>query len=424
MNSKGTLYILIGLLIAAVLSSIGTVVYHFSTSNYKTEAALSTTVDDAISIDAVFIRDETVITTNRNGVISYEVDDASKLGINSVIANVYQTDADVDLEKRIAALEKKVDMLKNVQNPGTSLSARPSNMASKISDIYRNMLHNREKGNISDIVSEKDNLLSLFTTYQLLTDDTADFTGAIASINNTITDLESKQNPAIETIKSNISGYFISYTDGYEKELKTDIIDTITEDQINAVTDSGAVESAGVIGKIAKGYKWYAVGVTDMNEDEIQKYTTGSSVTIKFSSTNLTAEAQIESVRDASDGKKIIVVSSEDFDKEFVQHRKEKIKLVKAEYTGIKVPISDLRSNDEVVITETDENGNEQVIYDKNNPPTGVYILNGNESEYKLVDIIYRNEKEGYVISALTDDNRYVNLYDSIITEGVGYNGS
>ena len=135
MNSKGTLYILIGLLIAAVLSSIGTVVYHFSTSNYKTEAALSTTVDDAISIDAVFIRDETVITTNRNGVISYEVDDASKLGINSVIANVYQTDADVDLEKRIAALEKKVDMLKNVQNPGTSLSAQPSNMASKISDI-------------------------------------------------------------------------------------------------------------------------------------------------------------------------------------------------------------------------------------------------------------------------------------------------
>ena len=117
-------------------------------------------------------------------------------------------------------------------------------------------------------------------------------------------------------------------------------------------------------------------------------------------------------------------MSSEDFDKEFVQHRKEKIKLVKAEYTGIKVPISDLRSNDEVVITETDENGNEQVIYDKNNPPTGVYILNGNESEYKLVDIIYRNEKEGYVISALTDDNRYVNLYDSIITEGVGYNGS
>lgn len=423
MDSKGPLYILIGLLIVTVLSSIGTVIYHFGDEGYKTETALSTVVEDSVSMDAVFVRDETVVKTNKNGVISYEVDDASKLGKNSAIATIYQTDSDLDIQKKIDTLESKLKLLESVQNPGTSLSAQPSNMASKISDTYRDILHSRESGDISGVISEKNNLLTLFSTYQLLTGGTSDFADTISQINSSISELQLSQNDPLETITSDESGYFISYIDGYENDIDTSVLDTITEEQINNITDSGAIEQQGVIGKIVSGYKWYAVGAIALNEEEIQKYSEGSSVIIKFSSTNIVADAEIESVRDAGDGKKIIVVSSENFDKEFVQHRKEKIQIVKAEYKGIKIPTENLRSNDEV-ITETDENGEAYTVYDKNNPSTGVYILNGNEAEYKLVDIIYRNDKEGYVISALTEDSRYVKLYDSIITEGVGYNGS
>jgi putative membrane fusion protein len=410
-----TVYVLVALLVISIFSTVGTVVYHFGNHDYKTETAILTTVSDSMTVDAVFMRDETVITSNEEGVISYNVSDASKLSQGSVIATIYQTDEDVDIESKINKLEEKVKLLEAVQNPGTSLSAQPSYISEKITDTYRTLLHNREQSDIADVLASRSELTQFFATYQILTDDSADFAKTIISLNAQIAELKAKQNDPVATIKSDKSAYFIGYADGYEQDFSTDRIDAVTPDEIRAVNDTGAIDDSNIVGKLVDGYKWYAAAVIDNSDGSFAE---GDSITIRFSSTAKEAAATVERIRNYDDTTTVIVVSSEDFDSDFVQHRKDKIQLVKDEITGIKIPRTAIRFGD-YETTETDESGNEQTTVEN---VKGVYVLNGEEYEFKPIEILY--ETDEYAICKSSSESGYLSLYDSVITEGVNSNGT
>lgn len=410
-----TVRVLIAMLIVSVLSTFGTIIYHFSNSGYKTETAVTSTVSDSVSVDAVFIRDESILTKDIDGVISYSVDDAAKLGIGSTIAKIFESEEDVDIQSEIDILTKKVKLLKSVENPGTSLSAQPSNISDKITDSYKTIIFSRERSNVSDILAGSSELSSLFNTYKILTDSSVDFSAEIASYNAKIAELKSKQNPPLSVIESDRSAYFIGYADGYESSLTTENIELLTEDDIYSVNDSGPVKDGKIVGKLVSGYKWYAVGIIKSSDCVFQA---GDEIKLRFSSTTKEAAAMVESIRDMGNGNVMISVSCEDFDSDFVQHRKENIQLIKGEYTGIKVSKSELRFNN-VEVSETDESGNE---YTTEENVSGVYILNGNEVEFRRLNIIF--ETSDYVISGISSDENYLKLYDSIITEGVNANGN
>ena len=97
-----------------------------------------------------------------------------------------------------------------------------------------------------------------------------------------------------------------------------------------------------------------------------------------------------------------------------VQHRCELVELIKGEYSGLKVPREAIRFVD---LDEElyDEKGNksEGIVNTK-----GVYILKGEQVDFKKIDVIY--EGSDYVLSAEhTGDSDYLSLYDDIIIEGV-----
>ena len=79
-------HILLVVLSASVLATVGTIFYHMVDTNYKTETAIYAQADQALSFRGVYIRDESVLTYDGDGAIRYAVNNVAS-SANSMITN-------------------------------------------------------------------------------------------------------------------------------------------------------------------------------------------------------------------------------------------------------------------------------------------------------------------------------------------------
>ncbi len=392
------------------------IIYNFDNMESDTVTALMTEASASTSIKGVFIRNETVVTYSGSGVLSYSVPDGGRLGLGSVIAQVYDTDEQIKINREIESLTEELDTLNKIQNPGTVESAQPASLSSNIEEVYRNIIYNRDTGDYDSIKSNTEDFLVYLSTYQIITDEDADFTTRISEINTRLAELQSSTVAPIETITADRSAYFVSCCDGYEDILTKENIDNLTVDLLNSVTDN-TQETEGVVGKLIDGYEWYLAGVVNNSKKE---YAIGDSVYLKFESLSEEVKAEIIDLRDEGyASESIIILSCDQFDETLVQHRAENVDLIKGEYTGLKVPREAIRfvsMEEKVVDEETGITSTVTVGY------KGVYIEEGEQAEFRKIDVIY--EGSDYVLSAVhNDDSDYLALYDDIMIEGVDSDG-
>lgn len=392
------------------------IIYNSGNRESDIVTALMTEASASTSIKGVFIRDETVVTYSGSGVLSYSVPDGGRLGLGSVIAQVYDTDEQIKINREIESLTEELDTLNKIQNPGTVESAQPASLSSNIEEVYRNIIYNRDTGDYDSIKSNTEDFLVYLSTYQIITDEDVDFTTRISEINTRLAELQSSTVAPIETITADRSAYFVSCCDGYEDILTKENIDNLTVDLLNSVTDN-TQETEGVVGKLIDGYEWYLAGVVNNSKKE---YAIGDSVYLKFESLSEEVKAEIIDLRDEEyASESIIILSCDQFDETLVQHRAENVDLIKGEYTGLKVPREAIRfvsMEEEVVDEETGITSTVTVSY------KGVYIEEGEQAEFRKIDVIY--EGSDYVLSAVhNDDSDYLALYDDIMIEGVDSDG-
>lgn len=390
------LFILLSLFIlAAVTSQIYTAVKE----QYKTETAVIFSSADKVSFKGVYIRDESVIKKSYRGVLSYPSSDGSKVANGSVVAYVYDSEADIETNRRIKSLEDEIDLLKAAQNPGTVLTAQPEFISSLISEQYQAVATRLAKKDISDIKSHRDDLLTLMSIYQISVNQEEGYDDRINMLAAEIADLKKVQNPYKYTVTSPDAGYFVSYTDGYEDVLKTDNTESITADVIKDVIENERTmrenRSKSEIGKLVKGYNWKIAGIID-NSNSV--YNPGDAVSLRFASTPDTVNAVIEMLEPTDDPQEwVMILRCDEMTFDLVRKRVERVEMTLNDFEGIKVPRSALRFN-------------------KNNEK-GCYVLWGQRVLFKKVDIIF--EDEDYILSDITSDENYICVYDDIIIEGV-----
>ncbi len=396
------------ILILIVLCSI---VYNFNNKRMATETALMSNAVSSKDFKGVFIRDEKMITFSGNGVLSYNVADGGKVGNNTIIAEVYPDDEQIGRNREIQHLEKELDILKKIQNPGTLESAQPASLSENIGESYRSLIYNRDMHNYNELRDEMENLVVYMSTYQIITKSVSGFEQQIVDINNQLAELKKASVNSTEIIKSDESAYFVSYCDGYESELSPDKLDEITIDDINSISDRRSNENT-IVGKMIDGYSWYLAGIVDNSNKE---YAVGNNVQIKFDSSDENFNAVITDVRDEGDPQQsIIIMQCNQFNYDLVQHRAENAKLIKGEYNGLKVPRDSIRFDD---IEEDVYDDNGEKVGTKTTNYKGVRILKGEQIVFKKIDVIY--EGSDYVLSKVHDDDSgYLALYDDIITEG------
>lgn len=390
--------ILVYLICVFILFTVLSQVFSFFDNDYKTETAILYSSAEKVTFNGVYVRDETVVTNNTTGVLSYPNTDGSKIAKGSVIAYVYKSDNNIYVNHKINRLKEEVVLLEKEQNPGTTDVARPEFIAELIEEKYQTVTSMIARNDLEGLAAERKNLQSLMGIYQIAINNETDYNDRIDMLNKQISEYEKQQTNPVDIVKASDSGYFISYVDGYESLLNPQKISDIDVDLINEIIKNNgsntAVVSPKAVGKMVDGYKWKLVGVVNTLETDFK---TGSTVTLKLSSSPENVEVVIEDIIETEeDDESIIVLSCETFNKNFVQYRTERMELILNDYNGIKVPRNAIRFN--------------------NNNEKGVYILLGKKVSFKKLDIIY--ECDEYVLSRITTDTSYVSNYDNIITEG------
>jgi putative membrane fusion protein len=368
---------------------------------YETVTAVEITTSNKETFQGVYIRNEEVINYSGDGVVGYETADGGKLGIGSVVACIYASDADIVKKQKIESLETELELLKKITNPGTMEVAQPSTLTTLIEERYKNIAYCKDTGNLKQLSTENTEFLSLLSTMQYITgqtnhDVTSQYEDRINSITEEIVTLEREMNEPVDVIESDKSAYFVSYADGYEDKLSKDSIDSLTAEDIKSVKDNNIDENSKgrVIGKLIEDYKWNIVGVIQ-NKDNVFK--PDSVVNLTFESSDNRITGTIEEIKPTQNpDENIVVISCDTMTYELVQHRAETVEMSVENYEGIKVPRKAIRFKDE---------------------NKGVYIKLGENVLFKKIDVIF--EGDDYVISAASTDSDFLMLYDDIIVEGI-----
>lgn len=250
------------------------------------------------------------------------------------------------------------------------------------------------------------------STYQIITNEVDGFEQQISDLKNELFQLQRQTAKPVETVKSDRPAYFVSYCDGYEGELTSKNMDSLTLAKINGIKDERKTDS-NIVGKLVEGYHWYIAGEVDNSRKE---YNIGSHVKLRLESSAEYVDAVIYDVRDEGNPEhSLIILECSLFNYDLVQHRTEKIELVMGDFRGLKVPREAIRFEKQET---TDEKGNDSGEVSVK----GVYILKGEQIEFKKIDVIY--EGSDYVLSKThEDDISYLALYDDIMTEGVDQDG-
>ncbi|WP_028519569.1 HlyD family efflux transporter periplasmic adaptor subunit [Ruminococcus flavefaciens] len=385
------------------------IVYNFRNRESDTVSALTASAVSSKEYKGVFIRDEEILLYSGNGVLSYNVADGGKVGSDTIIAEAYPDDEQLSIKREKAKLENELNILKKIQNPGTLESAQPASLSESIDTSYRSLIYYRDTGDYDELEKVKDDLLVQLSTYQIITNEVRDFNQKISDIEAEITKLDARSVVSKEQIQAPRSAYFASYCDGYEDKLTTAGLDKLTASEIDSIEDKKST-APNVVGKLIDGYGWYLALVADNSRKE---YAIGDSVRLRFDSAAESYPAQITDIRDESSTRSVIIIFCDKFNYDLVQHRAERVELIKGEFTGLKVPREAIRFKD-VTETVTDDQGNEQT---KTSTWKGVYIREGEQVLFKKINVIY--EGSDYVLSEITGDKEFLALYDDIMIEEV-----
>lgn len=366
--------------------------------DYKTETATVYSSAEKVTFNGVYVRNETVVSGGKTGVLSYPSPDGSKIAKDSVVAYVYKSANDIYIDRQIESLKAEVEILKKEQSPGTTVVAQPEFISGLIDEKYRTITTLAARNDLSSLKAESDNLQMLMGIYQIVIGEESDYNSRIEQLEKQIKILEAKKNDPIDIITVPNSGYFISYVDGYEDILSTDKLSSITAEDIKKVIENDGYNASRVskraVGKIVDDYEWNLVGIVNPKD---ASFNPGKEVKIKLSSTPDLLTAKITDIIETDDPEEnVIVLSCEKLNFNLVQYRTERVEIILDDFNGIKVP-------------------REAIRFNKNNEK-GVYVLLGQRIAFKKVDIIY--ECDDYLLSGITSDTSYISVYEDIILNG------
>lgn len=387
-------------------------------SDIETTAVKIGTYNKSLDAQAYIFRDETPLMRKIDGAVSYSVDSGHRVAVGQTIAEIYTADNGNALLAELDRINKSIRLLEDSTYSDTGSVVG----ADKIEDDIRNLLWQIDSalyfGDISQADELADGMLSKMNRYLQMTTSGVDISSEISSLEKEKTLILKKLGDPSEKISSDSSGYFYSFTDGYEYLFTVDKLENLDLASFEKLTVTEAQNfGERCIGKIAYSYEWYFVVKSSVKL--ISRFSVGQNYDVDFLSGNskVINATLTKIVTEASGDDALLIFKSEIMPYEFDFRRCQNVSILGDEYSGLKIPTNSLRVVDGV---------------------SGVYILYGNTVYFRCVDII--GEAEGYYYVYADSDGITLNgddedpdndvyykplrEYDRVITSGTGlYDG-
>ncbi len=413
------------LIAALLLIYIGYQMYNAGYQSVQTETAVYASLKDVIQADAFAVRKETLIPASISGVISYREGKGGKVAKGGVVADVYSTEQDAAAYRQIEELDKEIEQLTSLNNPGDTYAANPDLLDEQINQKFTELLQLIQDEEFSSLAEASDSFLYLVNQRQVVTGEITDFNSRISALKNQRAALSEAK--AIGQITSPVSGYFTSQTDGYESFFDYENILSITPDDIRNAQGAEVSPATGMIGKVSEQFNWYLVCIVpaDVALKLSTVHNSGRRVYVSMpfassSSIPMTVEAVNQKDKESEAA---IVLECSYMDDNLAAIREETVQIQIAEYEGIRVSQKAIHFED---ITEvvTDEDGNKtEVVYED---VRGVYVMHGSEIEFVQIFPVFSSES--YVICETVDQtsdrwdelvtDRSIQLSDEVVVEG------
>ena len=361
----------------------------------KTQTATVSTVYDKVSSEALFIRDESVVEKAATGVTVPCFEDGDKISVKGNVAMQFSS------SKAAANYSKYTDLtnqIKYYQTLEAQTVGQSANLETINEDIEQKVINYADglcRNKIGDTAQELDSVL---VRRQLIIGEDVDLLSIIENLRDKRNSYSSFSKPN-KYIKTDESGVFSSYTDGYENIIDFDKAEETSvkefKSALSAVDKSRDV--ADNVGKLVTSYTWYVQ--TLVSTDTVKNLENGDYVNIVLKDdSSKEFKAEIVSGADVSLGQKetLLVLKLNEMDADIAKLRKAEIEIRRNKYEGIKIPSEALH-----------------VVDGKK----GVYVLIASQIKFREVNIIYSDDD--YVLAEYDESNtNSIHLYDKIITQG------
>lgn len=361
----------------------------------KTQTATVSTVYDKASSEALFIRDESVVEKAATGVTVPCFEDGDKINVKGNVAMQFSS------SKAAANYSKYTDLtnqIKYYQTLEAQTVGQSANLETINEDIEQKVINYADglcRNKIGDTAQELDSVL---VRRQLIIGEDVDLLSIIENLRDKRNSYSSFSKPD-KYIKTDESGVFSNYTDGYENIIDFDKAEETSIDEfksaLSAVDKSKDV--ADNVGKLVTSYTWYVQTLVSI--DTVKNLENGDYVNIVLKDdSSKEFKAEIVSGADVSLGQKetLLVLKLNEMDADIAKLRKAEIEIRRNKYEGIKIPSEALH-----------------VVDGKK----GVYVLIASQIKFREVNIIYSDDD--YVLAEYDESNtNSIHLYDKIITQG------
>ena len=378
-----------------IYSVISFVVNHYNP--VKTVPAAQVSMDDSFSTTGYFIRQEKVIDIAEGDTVEYNYSDGDKVSEGTALVTEYANEDALTISRELKNIEENIAQLETLRNV-TSTTTNSSQINQKIIDQMNAICEEVESGSLSRITSLASELRQLALKSGSLSNDREDIDVEIASLKTQAADLEERLSGSTTDITSPCSGYFCESVDGYEDIFTPDVVDDLTLSRLNELSDEKPAKTSGK-GKVVSSYVWYfAAKVSDTDAKHL---TQGNTVKIRFSQASRDVQATVSSIRDDADTDDTLVIfRSQDMNEDLISMRKQVATVVVASYSGLKVPKSAVRMEDDKM---------------------GVYVLSNSVASYKNIEPLFEGDSY-YIVEQNVTGNDSLVINDDIIVEAKDVN--
>ncbi len=392
-----------GLKIFLVLLALVFVLHQLYSSFYKpisTQTAEYFEVVSGVSANGIIIRNEKIITNSVSGTLHYITADGTRAAKGGTIAEIY---SDPGVSGKISRMHAAQNELRSISQIEEYNNVRATDMElinSKVSEALNSVVRSCATGDFGGVSDAGEQLLMGINRRQVLTGELADFSERKTALTEELKALNSSIPAASGRVVADVSGYFVSSTDGFENVLGVSDLTVFTPEFLKNAVPEKVPDNA--IGKIVSDYEWYIAA--QMSVSDSLKYKVDDELTVKTSvksAPQLDVTVKCINMPTESDSA-VVIFSCQQMNGDLAVMRSGNITVVNKVYKGLRLSKKSLRVVDGV---------------------TGVYTVSGMRLKFVPVNVIYSTE-DFIICEQQFSESKVLRLYDEVIVKGKGlYDG-
>ena len=384
------------------------------------ESAKYETVSETVHTKAYILRNESYVTNDSGGILSYNIEDCSAVEKGGVIAYVYENETDAINSSDIKKRNEEIENLRKINTMSNVVGASLESINKSLNVNIKTFISDTKNNNFSQVAQSLDGLLYSMNEKQIITGKVTDFNERIETLQNEKLVLEQSVKPPLGQITSSVAGIFTSHTDGYENLFDYTQVMNMTYPQLANIQEANVKQpSQNVIGKMISQVNWYlCCPIEEKYADSLKAVTDMVEIQIPYVSTT-SINARLVAVNDDyNTGSAVAIFECKDMNSTLSKIRNEEVDIAVKKYLGIKVPKKAIHTD---TVTRTADNA-DGTTRTEEAEVQGVYVLHGNELKFREIITLY--ETDEFVLCDTDEENEAlfssttIKLYDKIVTEG------